>query len=245
MLAKFVAERKQAGGSRIGSAVAATKFTERVRVEMRKVLGARLLYGAERSEFTDLVRAEAQRLADAKRAKALAAGLVVGAAGSAAAKVAEKELERQATANAVDLVYGAPHLLRLLVVVPTLRHAPATAPAATAPTATGGGLGQQPKTEVEHFIEFLAAHATEWLADPAAYVPRGAAAATQQPTPAAAALPSGSAAAAAALPGIKTQQPAAHPVLAPAPAVVPAPASASGASKDDWRSRAMSFLGTA
>ena len=169
VLESFVAERRKSTGT---NADAAERFAKRIRAELRQALGTKLLYSAERQEYHAL-RQQAQKAtpADADAAAGSPMDVLIGQ------------------------MYGAQHLLRLLVAVPALRSVPAedtpTAEDAAQPTPVlalvhipeAGSPPKQPQqqlqskgpVEVEHFIRFLASHTgvSEWLGDDAAYVARG------------------------------------------------------------------------
>jgi hypothetical protein len=276
--------------------VAATRYAERLRTELRKALGVRLLYGAERDEYAALLKCAKEEVAqqDASAAASMH-GVASGSAstgeaartdGVSAAGPADKNTmgQPQVASNAalkqraaMDLLigrtYGAQHLLRLLVAVPTLRHAPAVATGAPALSAAvqtaagaataagvtqaadgGGAPAQQQQqqqqqqrkasSEVEHFIQFLAGHAAQWLlGDPSSYaaaaatVAQTAAAAGERQSDTTASRPApdaqvGSGTAGAVKAGVRSSAAAAAPSKVPS----------KGAS--DWRERALSFLGS-
>eukprot|EP01043_Picozoa_sp_COSAG02_P000619 COSAG02_NODE_12_length_58022_cov_242.077379_2_plen_224_part_00 len=143
VLDNFVSDRRNSTGD---GAVAAEQFARRIRIELRNTLGTKLLYSAERRKYQVLTQ---------QTQAATQTGQSVGTAGTAASSMDVL----------IGKTYGAQHLLRLLVAVPSLRFVPAA-----------DDLGQSKRLgEVEHFIQFLAKHTgvSEWLGDAAAYeVPR-------------------------------------------------------------------------
>ena len=192
VLDRFVAERRKSTGS---SAVVAEGFAKRVRAELRGALGTKLLYSVEREEFERL-RKQAKGVAPAEHTTATAA--TSGVAKDTHMPVSSQQQTEQAGArvkqpDAMDVLigqtYGAQHLLRLLVAVPSLRSISSKASPAVAdmnqPTpgsarestpAPGSSPRQQQQqskdpAEVEHFIQFLASHtgASGWLGDAVAY----------------------------------------------------------------------------
>eukprot|EP01043_Picozoa_sp_COSAG02_P056956 COSAG02_NODE_6837_length_3336_cov_2.065802_3_plen_222_part_00 len=136
VLVNFVSDRRNSAGH---GAVAAEQFARRIRIELRKTLRTKLLYSAERKHYQVL----AQQTEEAARTEQTAGTAV----------------------SSMDVLigqtYGAQHLLRLLVAVPSLRFVPAE-------HAPGQRKGL---AEVEHFIQFLANHTggSQWLGDAAAY----------------------------------------------------------------------------
>lgn len=185
VLARFVAERQQLTSS---DAIGAQRFADQIRAELRNALGTKLLYSTERAEYERLkTHAEETLRAEQKVARASTNG-----ATNADTKSAEQQRKpavvRVKQHAALDVLisqtYGAQHLLRLLVAVPSLRH---DAPEAAVAAADTTQPASKRAAEVEHFIGFLAKHTgtSEWLGDGAAYKsasPREAASSKQDGT---------------------------------------------------------------
>lgn len=235
VLESFVAERRKSTGT---SADAAERFAERIRAELRQALGTKLLYSAERPEYHAL-RQQVQKATPAEADAAAGSPMDV----------------------LIGQMYGAQHLLRLLVAVPALRSVPAedtpTAEDAAQPTPVlspvsvheAGSSPEQPQqqlqskgpVEVEHFIWFLASHTgvSEWLGDDAAYVTRGPGVESSDSSERETSKPPAEAMTVAAATSTRTA-PTDVTVGQPRPT---AQVGEGGSGKtSDWRERALSFL---